>query len=192
MPLYPFAETLVTAQGDGAALTAAARNSALPGAALFTLPPNFFDVAGKQVLIMASGRISTVVTTPGTVRWDVNFNDSSATDAIVFDSLAVALDTNVAYTNVHWYLEILLTCRAIGATASLMGMGRYTSTQIIGRNALGASPTGALTATLPWNTAPAVGATFDSRLSQQVDLRFTQTVATGSITLHQYSLIRLN
>jgi hypothetical protein len=49
-----------------------------------------------------------------------------------------------------------------------------------------------VTALLPWNAAPAVGATFDSTTSQVVDFFFTQTVATGSMTLHQYSLISLN
>jgi hypothetical protein len=45
---------------------------------------------------------------------------------------------------------------------------------------------------LPWNSAPAVGNNFDSTASQQVDIFFTQTVATGSLTVHQYELIAAN
>lgn len=192
MPLYPYPETLVTAQADGSALTAAARASALPAAAIYTLPPNFFDTIGKQVLVRASGRISSVITTPGTFRWDINFLDSASVNAIVFDSLAGLLENGEGHTNVGWTLELLLTCRAIGATASLMGQGVFVSTDIEGRFVLGANPMGAISAILPWNSAPAVGATFDSTKAQTVDLRFTQTVATGSMTLHQYSLQRLN
>lgn len=176
-------ETLVTAQTDGPALTAAARATALPAAALYTTKPNFFDAIGKAIRIWASGRISVVVTTPGTARFDVNFLDSAAVNAIVFDSLAIALDP-VASTNVHWELDIVLTCRAIGATASLFQFGTFKSQVIAGQPAT--PPKGVLTALLPWNTAPAVGATFDSTKAQQIDLRFTQTVATGSMTLHQY------
>jgi hypothetical protein len=192
MPLLPFPETLVTAQVDGTALTAAARNSAIPAAALFTLPPNFFDVAGKTLHIKASGRISTVITTPGDARFDVNFLDSAAANAIVFDGLAVKLETVTAYTNHNWWLEIWLTCRAVGVTGNLFGQGLYTAVNVFENNALGALPRGSMTATLPFNTAPAVGANFNTTLAQQVDLRFTQTVATGSLTLHQYALIRMN
>jgi hypothetical protein len=39
---------------------------------------------------------------------------------------------------------------------------------------------------LPWNAAPAVGGNFDATVSNLLDLFFTQTVATGSITLHQF------
>lgn len=189
MPLLPYMETLVTAQGDGSALTAAARNSMIPAAAVFTLPANFFDVVGKQLLLKASGRISNVVTTPGTARFDINFQDSAATDVIVFDSLAINLNTT-AKTNVGWMLEILLTCRVIGTTGNLMGQGWWQSESVIGSPAVTAGGNGAVM--IPYNTAPVVGANFNTTLSQKVDLRFTQTVATGSITLHEYSLIRLN
>lgn len=195
MPLLPYMETLVTAQGDGSALTAAARNSLIPAAAIFTLPANFFDTPGKQLLIKATGRISSVITTPGSARFDVNFQDSALANSIVFDSQAIVLEDGEAHTNVGWELEILMTCRAIGTTATIFGQGRFTSVDINDRFALGALSTnewGGLSAMLPYNQAPAVGATFNSTLSQQLDLRFTQVVATGSITLHQYSLIRLN
>lgn len=185
MSLQSWQETLITAQVDGSALTAAAAASALPPAAKYTLPANFFSVIGKQLLIKASGRISTVITTPGTVRYDVRFGST-----VVFDSLAMIPDSSAAYTTVGWYFEALLTCRAIGTSANLMGQGIYVSTILAGQPAT--PPKGALTAILPWNSAPAVGTNFDSTVAQVVDFFFTQTVATGSMTLHQYSLIALN
>lgn len=180
-----FQQVLVESQVDGTALTAAAAASCIPAAAKFTLPANFFDRIGKQLLVRASGRVSTVVTTPGTMRFDVRFGAT-----VVFDGLAVALATADAYTTQGWWLEILLTCRAIGATGNLMGQGKLTSMNIAG--AAATPPKGALTAMLPWNTAPAVGSNFDTTASQQVDLFFTQTVATGSLTVHQYELISMN
>jgi hypothetical protein len=192
MPLRSYWETLVTAQADGNTLTAAARAVCTPAAALFTLPPNYFDVIGKQLIIRASGRISSVITTPGTARYDVNFLNSAAANVIVFDGLAIVLEDGEAHTTVHWDLEIIMTCRAIGSTGNLFGQGTWKSTDVNNRFALGANPQGGITAMLPWNTAPAVGANFDTTLSQAVSLFFTQTVATGSMTLHQYSLIAPN
>jgi hypothetical protein len=180
-----FAESLVESQVDGATLTAAAAASMLPAAAKFTLPPNYFNRIGKQLLVKATGRISTVVTTPGTARYDVRFGAT-----VVFDGLAVVLATADAYTNQGWELEILLTARAIGTAGNLFGQGRWTSMNITGSPAT--PPKGALTALLPWNSAPAVGNSFDTTVSQQVDVFFTQTVATGSMTCHQYSLISVN
>lgn len=184
MSLQSWHETLISAQVDGTALTAAAAASCLPAAAKYTLPANFFAI-GKQLLIKASGRISSVITTPGTARFDVRFGAT-----VVFDGLAALLETAAAYTNVGWDLEILLTCRAIGSAGNLMGQGKWTSPNLLGVPATAPKP--ALVAMLPWNSAPAVGNNFDTTATQTVDLFFTQTVATGSMTLHQFSLISLN
>jgi len=185
MSLQSWRETLITSQIDGAALTAAAAATALPAAAKYTLPPNFFGQIGKVLRVQASGRISSVITTPGTARFDVRFGAT-----VVFDGLAVLLETAAAYTNVGWFLDILLTCRAIGTAGNLMGQGTLTAVNLLGVPATAPKP--AITAMLPWNSAPAVGANFDTTASQVVDLFFTQTVATGSMTVHQYSLIAEN
>ena len=185
MGLSKWQETLITSQIDGAALTAAAAATMLPAAAIFTLPANFFDVPGKQIRIQASGRISSLITTPGTARYDVRLGGT-----VVFDGLAVLLDTVAGHTTVGWALDILLTCRVIGATANLFGSGLWTSEDILGVPA--SAPKGVLSAVLPWNTTPAVGSNFDSTVSQTVDMFFTQTAATGSMTCHQYSLQAMN
>lgn len=182
MSLQGWAETLITSQVDGSTLTGAATASMLPAAAKYTLQPNFFAI-GKQLLIEASGRIS-LNATPGACTYAVTFGGTT-----VFDGKAMAMDT-AGYTNVNWYLRILMTCRAIGASANLMGQGTWQSTCIAGQ--IATPPKGGLVAMLPWNTAPAVGSNFDSTTTQQVDVAFTQTVATGSMTCHQYSLISLN
>jgi hypothetical protein len=158
--------------------------SMLPAAAKFPIPASWFQI-GKKLKITAWGRISSVITTPGTARFDVRFGAT-----VVWDSLAILLDTVAAHANMPWKLEIDLTCRAIGTAANLMGAGIWFSEDILGTPA--SSPKGALQAMLPWNSAPAVGANFDSTTAQIVDLFFTQTVATGSITCHQYELTTPN
>jgi len=185
MSLNKWYETLVNSQVDGSALTAAAAASAIPAAAKFTLPTNYFDTIGKKLRIRATGRISSLITTPGTARFDVRFGAT-----VVFDGLAVLLDTVAGHTNVGWILDIELTCRAIGATGNLMGQGLWTCEDILGVPAT--APKGVLSAILPWNSAPAVGNNFDTTATQQIDLFFTQTVATGSMTVHQYEVIAPN
>jgi hypothetical protein len=185
MPRQTWQQTLVTSQADGTANTSGVAASCIPAAAKYTLPANFFDSLGQQLRIKASGRISSLITTPGTARFDIRFGAT-----IVFDSLAILLDSVAAHSNVGWTLDILLTVRAVGAAANLMGQGVWTCEDILGVPAT--APKGVLSAILPWNSAPAVGSNFDSTASQAVDMFFTQTAATGSMTVHQYSLQSLN
>jgi hypothetical protein len=184
MSLQTWQETLITSQLDGTANTTGAAASQLPPQAKFTLPANFFGSIGKQLMLEAWGRISWANPTPGTARFDIRFGAT-----VIFDGLAALLDTVALGTNVGWYLKVLLTCRAVGATGNLFGQGTWSSPALLG---VGARPIGHMTAMLPWYTAPAVGNNFDTTATQQVDLFFTQTVATGSCLCHQYSLIALN
>lgn len=185
MSVQTWQETLITAAADGTAVTAAAATTLLPAAAKCTLPANFFDRVGKQLRVQATGRISSLITTPGTARFDIRFGGT-----VVFDGLAILLDTVAGHANVGWVLDILLTLRVIGSAANLMGQGVWTCEDILGVPAT--APKGVLSAILPWNSAPAVGSNFDATATQQVDLFFTQTAATGSITLHQFSVISPN
>lgn len=171
---------------DGAAVTALGPTSIIPTASVITLPPGFW-VIGKAVRIKATGRISSLITTPGTARFDIRLGGT-----VVFDGLAVLLDTVAAHTNVGWSLEIILTCRAQGnsTVANLMGQGTWICEDILGVPAT--APKGVLTAILPWNSAPAPGAGFNSTIAQTLDLQFTQTASTGSITVHQYVVEALN
>ena len=180
-----YVETLITSSENGTAVTAAAATTLLPASAMKTLPANYFDFVGKQVLVKASGRISSLITTPGTARFDIRLGGT-----VVFDGLAVLLDTVAAHTNVGWHLEVLLTCRAIGATGNFFGQGQWTCEDILGVPAT--APKGVLTAVLPWNSAPAVGGNVDTTTSLALNLFFTQTVATGSCQLHQFGAYGMN
>jgi hypothetical protein len=108
-----------------------------------------------------------------------------------FDTLAMPLNI-VAKTNVAWWLEVILTCRSVGSgtSATLMGQGHWFSEASI-LTALPATGPGPGGQSVPYNTAPVVGTGFDSTAALALDFRFTQTVATGSMTMHQFMIEQL-
>lgn len=179
-----FWETLAVLVADGTALTAAARASMTQGAtatsARYTLPANKLAI-GDCLHLRASGRISCVVTTPGTARFSLGIGAND-----IFDTLAMPLNI-VAKTNVGWDMEVHGTVRAAGTTANIMWSGQWMSEASI-NTALPATGPGPGGQSVPYNTAPVVGANFDSTVANLLDFFFTQTVATGSCTLHQYCL----
>lgn len=180
-------ETLISATADGPTLTAAAAASAINTNCRITLPNNFWYV-GRMLKITAQGRISCAVTTPGTARWDVRTGPSGT--IIAFDGGALNLNV-VAKANVPFWMEILLTCRAVGSgtATNLMGSGSFASEAVVGSPLNTAGGNGSLL--MPVG-APAVGTGFDNTAANVLDLFFTQTVATGSMTVHQFKIESLN
>ena len=189
MPGVSWLQTLNNSPIDGAALTnTTTATSLLPAIAKPTLPANYFTSAGKMFKLRATGRISTVVTTPGTLTLDVRFGS-----VVVFNGGAMTLNT-VAKTNVGWVLDVDITVRAVGATttANVIGQGLWTSEAVIGAPLPTAG--GATSHVLPYNTAPVVGTGFDSTAAFTVDMFATWSVANAanSITCHQFTWIDTN
>lgn len=187
MGLQTWQETLTQSVTDGPTLTAAARASCIPTPNRITLPPGYF-YEGKTLKFTISGRISCVVTTPGTARFDICLGSAGTT--IVFDTAAFNLNT-VAKTNVPFLFECDLVCRAVGAgtTTTFFPTARFQSEAVVGSPLTTAGGNGSLL--LPV-TAPAVGAGTDNTANNAVDVFFTQTVATGSLTVHNYRIEALN
>lgn len=182
MSLQTWQETLISAQVDGTALnTSTTATSIIPAAAKLVLPANFFAI-GKVLRVSSRGRISNIVTSPGTLTLDIRFGST-----VVFNGGAVSLNTT-AKTNVSFEFEAILTCRAIGTSANLIGVGSLISESVVGSG----SGT-ALSALLP-ASAPAVGSSFDSTAAQTVDhfATFSVSNASNSIQVHEYLLEALN
>lgn len=172
---------LAPAQADGAALTGTAIGSILPTSALYLLPGGTANIIGKQFRVHAFGRISNIVTTPGTLTLTLKFGSS-----LVAVSQAMQLNTT-AQTNVWWRLHWYLTVRSVGSgtAATLMHQGSMSSTSM---------GTGAVTPVeigIPVS-APAVGAGFDSTAANLVDLQGQFSLTGNSLTLHQYALESVN
>jgi hypothetical protein len=184
-----YCSTLATAQGAGNALntftTAASLLTGSAAQALHTIAPDDWAI-GKQLLIKATIAVGNVVTAQPTFQFDVFFGSTS-----VFNTGAI-LTSTTAHTALPCDLEILLTCRAVGSTANLIGQAKITGRPFLvtGAGAVGDLTTLGHTVLAVPQTTPAVGANFSSNASQQVDLRATCSASSASNTvqLFQYSL----
>lgn len=193
MPSTGYVSTLEFGPADGAALTnTVTATSIAPVLARAALPAGFFTFPGQQVRLRATGRISTVVTTPGNLTLDFRLG-TIATPIIVWNGGATALNI-IAQVNSTWDLEVLLTVRAVGSgtSANLIGVGKWTSRASLNNPAV-ATTTGVGTVLMP-DTAPAVGTGFDSTITNIPDLFATFSVnnASNSIQCHQFGLESLN
>lgn len=183
MSSYTAQQMLITTQGDGTAITAAAATSCLPALSKYLYPANYLKV-GDVLRFTWAGRISCVVTTPGTARFDVRFGAT-----VIWDSGALNLNTT-AKTNVPFTLDLDLYIRTVGASTgtTALGIAKFQSEAVVGSAANTAGGNGSLLCPVG---APAVGSGWDCTTSNVVDSFFTQTVATGSMTLHNFSLALL-
>ncbi len=177
--------TYMGAQGYGPTLTAAATSTCLSGDSYLLLPANYFDYS-KILRIHAAGIISCAITTPGTARYDVRIGG-----VIAFDSLAMPLNV-VAKSDVPWWLEIELRCTSIGRTTdtTILGFGKFTSEAVLGSPL----PTvgGSGTFLLPYNNQPVISSGWDNSVANALDMQFTQTVNTGSMTMKHFVIEALN
>lgn len=180
MSFNSWRENLLDIGEDGPAVAnTTAPTNLLPSGRSPVLPSGFFSSPNVSLIIRAHGRISTLVTTPGTMTFDVRFGAIS-----VCTTPAFALNT-VAKTNVPWELYIKLVCRSIGSgtSATVLGMGHWRSEAVVGSPLPSVGSAGTLM--IPAG-APIVGSGFNSEDAQQVGVRATWSVASASnsITMH--------
>jgi len=187
MAVQYYRQPLVVGTVDGPTLTSAAAASCIPTPSRLILPNNYWYI-GKAWHVFMMGRISCVVTTPGTARLD--FRTGPSGTIVAWDSGAVNLNV-VAKTTVPWWFELWLTCRAVGSgtSSNLFGLGIFQSEAVVGSPLPSAGGNGSVN--VPVGT-PAVGTGFDNTAANAVDFFFTQTVATGSFTVHQYIVEEIN
>lgn len=182
MPGYQ--STLVEAQGDGTAVTGTAEATLLPSQAKVFIPGGTHFRIGKRYAVRASGRISNIVTTPGTLT--LRFKQGPTANINALASSAWQLNA-VAKTNVAWYLDLTMTLRSIGGgtLATLFGMGTWTSESVVGS----AVPASGGAGTHQWQaSAPVVGTGFDSTIDNLIDLTAQFSLTGNSIQLHTFAL----
>ena len=178
MPAYPLILSANTL--DGAALAnSVAATSILPASAICAIPGGTLQV-GSHLKITLRGRISTVVTTPGTLTLDLRLG------GIVVSAFGVINLNIVAQANASWEVSLIATVRSIGsgAAATALCTGDFISRAVVGSPAVTAGSAGEVI--LP-DVAPAVGAGFDSTLALSVNVFATWSVASvsNSIQVHQ-------
>jgi hypothetical protein len=150
----------------------------------YTLPAGFLDKLGKKLRIRASGNISCVVTTPGTLLFQVLFG---ATNVAAMP--AVNLNTT-AKTSVTWELDwyLRLSAKGGGTSATFAHWGKFISEAVVGSAANTAGGNGLLL--FPTTSPPTTGGGFDNTVANVIDLqaKFSVNTAGTNITLAEYEL----
>lgn len=174
LPSFPI--VLASSVGDSTALAnSTTATTILAPSGVGIIPAGTLQV-GSLLKATLRGRMGTVVTTPGTLTFDMRFG------AVVISAMG-AINLNVtAQTNASWELMILALIRTIGTgtVATALVTGVFTSRGVVGSPAVTAGSAG--TISLP-DTAPAVGTGFDSTASQAVQVFATWSIANASNTI---------
>lgn len=152
--------------------------------ALYVLPANDLRL-DRAFSLRVQGAISNLVTTPGTITFEVKIGG-----VVAFTTGALQM-SSTAHTLAPFWLDIDLTVRAIGSStsANLMGQGRI-NCQAVNATAV-ADGTQTHSALLAPNTAPAVGTGFDSTIGAIWDFwaGFSISNAANGVQIQQYRLV---
>jgi hypothetical protein len=171
MPGYQ--TTIVEAQADGTAVTGTTEGTILPTPARIFIPSGYMNRIGKRFAVRASGRISNIVTTPGTLTLRLKLGPTA--------NIAVAASSAIQLN------AVAKTLRSIGSgtAATLFPMGTWTSESVVGS----AVPASGGAGTAMWQAAtPAVGTGFDSTVDNLLDLTAQFSLTGNSIQLHTFAL----
>lgn len=156
--------------------------------ALVSLPPNYF-YPGSKLFIHVDGGISNIVTTPGLMNFQVVIGGVAA-----FDTGNIQLNAT-AHTTLPFWLDIELTCRAIGngTSANLIGLAQVSGKMFTTTAGQTDSAQDMPTVLAP-ATAPAVGTGFNSTITNVLDFfaGFTINNAGNGIQVQQYRVGSLN
>ena len=153
--------------------------------ALFTAPAGFFANVGQTLDFDIWGAISNIVTTPGTITFQVMLGS-----IVVFTTGAIQLNAT-AHTTLPFHLRIRLTLNAVGSgtSANFRGQGQVagmmftvTAAQVDGVNSQAILQAPA--------TAPAAGTGFDSTIANILDFwaGFSISNAGNGVQIHQYAV----
>lgn len=149
---------------------------------LRTYPADFWRI-GRALRIDALGSLKNIVTTPGTVTFNLKLGS-----VVVFTTGAIQLNADV-HAILPFWLEIMLTCRSVGSgtSATFMGQGKITGKMVTVTAGQVDGPNTHSVLMVP-TSAPAVGTGFDSTAAQQLDLQAAFSIqATGTgVQLEQY------
>jgi hypothetical protein len=161
--------------------------------AVYVMPPGFMSI-GKILRVTAMLGVSNIVTTPGTMTYQVQVGPAVPATIAAFSTGAIQLNAT-AHTTLPVWLQILLTCRSVGSGTGcqLMGQGTIhgimptiTAGQVDGVNTQAVLMAPA--------TAPALGTGFDSTVANVLDFfgAFSISNAGNGMQVQQYMVESLN
>jgi len=180
-------EAILVSKVDGPSLSnSSSATSIIVAADKIIFPAGFFCV-GRAIRIRGMGRLSNIVTTPGTLTIDVKLGS-----VVVWTSGAMQLSTT-AHTTLPFVFSIDLVARAEGTStnANMIGIGEFHGQQF---NISSSDPTTGHPALVAPNSTPAVGTGYDSSATQQLDIVATFSVANSGnlLQLHMLSVEALH
>lgn len=178
-----------TAIAAGAAVTTnGADTTLLPATSNVMVNPGTFARIGQMYRLRAAGKVSNIVTTPGTLTF--KFWLGPTKNIAVFSSGALGLNV-VAKSNVTWDMELNFQLITIGAgtAATLLTTGKWVSESVVGSPVPTAGGSGMLL--LP-ASSPAAGTGFDSTVANQIDLTANFSLTGNSITCQTFSFEMLD
>jgi hypothetical protein len=192
MPTQGWNQTLVTQRSPGTLFNAfTAAKSIINQQDLYGLYANYFQL-GTKLRVRAAMSISNIVTTPGTIVFQLMLGS-----VVAWSSGPVPLNIN-AHTLQPAILDLDLTCQLTntnvgGPVAKLMGLGRLQGgmfTKTAGQSEFSGTD---VVLTVPLAT-PALGIAFDSTLSQILDFwaGFSISNAGNGVRMDQFEVEALN
>jgi hypothetical protein len=182
-------ETLVVQEAAGTLFnTYTAVKSVINPQALWVMPAGYLDI-GKEFRITVFGGISNIVTTPGLIDFQVKLGSVA-----IFDTGNIQLNAT-AHTTLPFWMEIELTCQAIGSGTNGKFMGISTlSGRMFTLTAGQTDDAQGMQTILAPATAPAQGTGFDSTVANILDFwaGFTISNAGNGIQIQKYKVESLN
>lgn len=157
---------------------------------LVQLPPNYLYV-GKKLRVTVRGGLSSLVTTPGSVTFQIMMGA-----IVAWTSGAINL-TTTGNTLLPFTLQVDLRCDTIGSgtAAKFLGMGTLSGIGVVlgTINSTANSAVSGAMLQVP-ATAPAVGTGFDSTIANLLDfwVGFSISNAANGVQLYDYTVEELN
>lgn len=177
MSRQTWTELLFELTADATAVTGTGEAIVVPD---ITLPANYM-YPGRVLRAYISGKISNVVTAPGTITLRARWGGVSGT--ILVASPAISQNI-IAQTDDQWQAEFIVTCRTAGAAGSFLTCGSAVFGNIIaasvGQTVLIPAASNAAVGSL--NTTAATAISFTAQFS----------AASNSVTSMTYLLSSLN
>lgn len=184
-----YVECVATARVSGALFaTYTTAKSVIDPTGLWTMPANYLYV-GRKIRVRVAGAISNIVTTPGTMNFQLKIGSVAA-----FDSGAIQLNAT-AHTTLPFFLDLSLVCQVVGSatTAKLLGVGTAEGIMFTRTAGQTDDAQGMQTILVP-QTNPVQGTGFDSTISNIIDLWAGFSISAGGngVRVDEYSLEFLN
>lgn len=117
MSFQTWQETVFASVADATAVTGTAEAVLVPNQ---TLPANYM-YPGRVLYARLAGKISNVITSPGTITLRARWGGVAGTVLAVSDAIAQNI---IAQTDDSWEAEFWITCRAAGAAGSFLTSGK--------------------------------------------------------------------